>query len=137
MQTITAEQFESMREIWRADMLYQMDRIMERLDRRAHPLNFGDDPPGATDGDLPGLFRVLDAQLVRNLARAGVTVEDAERRDDPLDTLAALYRDFTGPNTDESIRRGPHVALIARTLTENGRSLTELQEAADQRWKSQ
>lgn len=136
MQTITSEQFESMREVWRADLLYQMDRTMERLDRRAHPLKF-DGPPGATDGDLPALFRVFDAQLVRNLARAGVTVEDAERRDDPLDTLATLYRDFTSPHTDESIRRGPHVALIARTLTDNGRSLAELEDAADQKWNTQ
>lgn len=74
------DQYEEMREVWRADLLYQMDRTAERLAFRVPGVDRWKDDGGATDADLPELFKALDTQLHRVLAtRFGVTsIRDAD-----------------------------------------------------------
>jgi hypothetical protein len=71
MRTITRDQYDQILEVWRADLLYQMDRTMERCERRFKPVP-PTRTPGARDADLPRLFEALDAQLRRNLAHRGI-----------------------------------------------------------------
>jgi hypothetical protein len=68
----------------------------------------------------------LEQKAKRNAEKAAEAARIARRRQlkeaapDMWKALNALFLDFTNENTAESIRHGPHVALIAQALNKAG-----------------
>ena len=73
--TIASDLADDIRDEFREECLQEMDAVVRRLAGR-HGFVTISSTPAATDADLPALFRVLDAQLARALARCGVELED-------------------------------------------------------------
>jgi hypothetical protein len=68
---LTAAQWEGEREMFRDSLLAALDRYAVAM-LTALEVPPPDTTPGATDKDLPELFKALDAQFARIMARAGV-----------------------------------------------------------------
>lgn len=155
MTTLTQGAAEDFRERFRLALLAASDTIMNELlgEIGAHA---PDNCTGARDADLPALFPALDAQFLRNLAHAGVTVEEEEARVPtcPNCRSTRVRVQFTGTcelTPDGSEDCGDHeyddgsgavcatcgFGSILSVFRRAGLTAAEAEDAADQRARSQ